>query len=161
MIWTQHPLNITTDKSELHQLMLHYLQHLAVNKYITLAEMADIELLPYRGVVGVSTFEKMQFPNYALIFECEEETFYPLILRKLYHYYRRMYENGYQRRKILNYILEEAPSSEAENIKQCAYGGYSASKLIEMYHLHMVYRNHPKQINQIWWCVFGKDMRRK
>ena len=73
---------------------------------------------------------KTRFPEYKLIFICEEKSLYPLILKKIAEIQYEKFVNGDKRRKITKLILDHATDMKLvkQEIKKGCYGYHLVGK---------------------------------
>lgn len=141
--WSNHPIHQNKDYK-------YYLNQLRNESFISNEEYVDLILLPYRGMLRKETIDKMKIPSYKLIFQCEEKTLNPLILKKIADYKYSKYESGKSRRKITKLITQHATDKNyvVRQIRKGCYGYH----LIGKFQLDSELMEKPLFMLKLYWC---------
>lgn len=146
--WSDHPIHENKDYN-------YYLNQLRNESFISNEEYVDLKLLPYRGTLKKETIDKMKIPTYKLIFQCEEKTLNPLILRKIVDYKYAKYESGKSRRKITELIIKHATDKDyvMQQIRKGCYGYH----LVGKFQFDSKLMEKPFFMLKLYWCLLNNN----
>lgn len=162
--WNEHPLNVamkTNNRVEVENHIQFYLEQLYRSGFITNEEIQIIQLMPYTNKVTIDLLRKSEIALHKLLFKCQEQDFFPMILQAIIKFAHEIYKEGYMRRKIYHLILDTACYRQKEVIKGYAYKGCISGNLIRCFHLERLYQSHPALVNALEYTRLDQSMFKK
>ena len=133
-----------------------YINRLFEVGYITFDEYRDIALLPYRGTLYPSTYNKTNFESHRLLFLCSEQELYPLILRQIVRYLAYLFiEAGYRRELLLD-VVHFADKEDRSEIYKMAKEGCKLRDIIDKYKLQAIYEKNANKAEAYYHCLLTK-----